>query len=182
VIYRPSSSIRRKALIGGLSLLAFVCSSAQAPQDDTVSPAAALVKPVPLVSGACPAVRQSGVISLEWNPGFDPSWGVTGMKAFRLIFQSLREDGVNLNPASRLVLDSWPRGRMVAVGNGYFRVEVRLPIATRPGVYRLVGALSSAAVAADYTGEAPRATVSPVGESYCMTVVAGARAQATPLP
>ena len=102
--------------------------------------------------------------------------------AFRLIFQSLREDGVNLNPASRLVLDSWPRGRMVAVGNGYFRVEVRLPIATRPGVYRLVGALSSAAVAADYTGEAPKATVSPVGESYCMTVVAGARAQATPLP
>jgi hypothetical protein len=39
------------------------------------------------------------------------------MKSFRLIFHHLREDGVNLNPASRLVLDSGPRGRMTAIGN-----------------------------------------------------------------
>jgi ketosteroid isomerase-like protein len=98
-------------------------------------------------------------------------------KAFRLIFEGLRENGVTPIPAARLVLDSFPRGRMTAMGNGYFHVEARLPHSTHPRVYRLVGASSSAAVVADATGEAPRQTVSPVSESYCMTVVAGPRAQ-----
>jgi hypothetical protein len=173
MIYRTSSSIRTRALIGGLSLLAFVGAAAQGPQEA----AGSRVQPVALVSGACPAVQQGGVLSLEWNPGFDPSWGVTWMKAFRLVFQGLREDGVTPIPASRLVVDSFPRGRMTATGNGYFQVEARLPPRTHLGVYRLVGANSSAAVVENYTGEAPRATVSPVGEAYCITVVAGSQTQ-----
>jgi len=182
MIYRTSASIRTGALIGGLSLLAIVGASAQTLQEPVGSSAIARVQPVALVSGACPAVRQDGVLSLEWNPGFDPSWGVTGMKAFRLVFQGLREDGVTPIPAARLVLDSFHRGRMTGIGNGYFHVEARLPPFTHPGVYRLVGANSSAALVADYTGEAPRQTVSPVGESYCITVVPGSRAQSPPLP
>ena len=171
---RTSAWIRSKALIGGLGLVALVAAAAQAPQSSVGS----RVQAVALVSGACPAVRQGGAISVEWNPGFDPSWGVTGMKAFRLILQGLREDGVTPIPASRVVVDSFPRGRMTPTGNGYFHVEARLPPRTHPGVYRLVGANGAAAVVENYTGEAPRATVSPVGESYCMTVVAGSQTQA----
>ncbi len=123
MIHRSSSSTRTKAILGSLSLMAFACAFAQASQTEVASPAVPRAQPVPLVSGACPAVRQGGVISFDWNPGFDPSWGVTGMRSFRLIFQHLREDGVNLNPASRLVLDSVPGGRMTAIGNGYFHIE-----------------------------------------------------------
>ncbi len=176
MICRTSSSMRSKALIGGLSLLAFAGATAQGPQGPAGSHAVALI------SGACPAVPQDGAVAVEWNPGFDPAWGVTGMKAFRLVFEGLREDGVTPIPGSRLVLDSFPRGRITAMGNGYFHVEARVPARTHPGVYRLVGANGSAGLVADYQGEAPRQTVSPVGESYCMTVVAGSRAQAALLP
>jgi hypothetical protein len=189
VIYRTSSSIRTKAIrgctkaiLGCLSGMTFACGLAQAPQTEVAAPAVARVPAVALVAGGCPAVAQGGAIAFDWNPGFDPAWAVTGMQSFRLIFQGVGEDGVSLNPASRLMLDSGPRGRMTDIGNGYFHVEARVPRATHAGVYRLVGAHSAAAVAADATGEAPTQTVSPVGESYCMTVVAGTRAQATVQP
>jgi hypothetical protein len=137
---------------------------------------------VPLVSGACPAVRQDGVLSFDWNPGFDPSWGVTGMRSFRLIFQHLREDGVNLNPESRLVLDSGPRGRMTAIGNGYFHIEARLPPSTHLGAYHLVAAHSSPELLSDYQGDVPKMTVSPASEYFCITVVPARRASSSPGP
>jgi hypothetical protein len=163
--------IRTKALIGGLSLLAFASAFAQAPQEAAATSGTPTLQPVPLVSGACPAVRQGGAISLDWNPGFAPSWAETGMRSFRLIFQQLKEDGVTLNPASRLVLDSGPRGKMTDIGNGYFHIESRLAPMTHPGTYHLVQAHSSPELLPDYQGEAPRMTVSPVRESYCITVV-----------
>jgi hypothetical protein len=177
VIHRSSSSssTRTKAILGSLSLMAFVCVFAQAQQNQIASPAVARAQPVPLVSGACPSVRQDGVISLDWNLGFDPSWGVTGIKSFRLIFQHLQQDGVNLNPASRLVLDSGARGRMTDLGNGYFHIEARLPFSTHPGTYQLVAAHGSPELLPDYQGEAPQMTVSPVREHFCINVVPAPR-------
>ena len=178
MIHRSSSSIRTKALLGSLSVMAFACALAQAPQSD--APAVSHVQPVPLVPDACPAVSQAGTIALDWNPGFDPSWGVTGMRSFRLIFQQLRDDGVTLNPASRLVLDSGPHSRMTAIGNGYFHIEARLPPMTHPGVYHLVQAHSAPQLLPGYQGEAPQMTVSPVREFYCITVAPRARTQSPP--
>jgi hypothetical protein len=182
VIHRSTSSTRTKAILGSLSLMAFACALAQAQQTEVASPAIPHAQPVPLVSGACPAVRQGGVLSLDWNPAFDPSWGVTGMKSFRLIFQHLREDGVNLNPASRLVLDSVPGGRMTAIGNGYFHIEARLPPSTHLGTYHLVDAHSSPELLPDYQGEAPKMTVSPVREHFCITVVPAPRPSSSSPP
>jgi hypothetical protein len=182
VIHRFLSSTRTKAIIGSLILVAFTCTLAQTPQTEVASPAVPRAQPVPLVSGACPAVRQGGVISLDWNPGFDPSWGVTGMKSFRLIFQHLREDDVNLNPASRLVLDSRPRGKITASGNGYFHIEARLPPSTRLGTYHLVDAHSSPDLSPDYQGEAPKMTVSPVRESFCVAVIPASRPSSSSSP
>jgi hypothetical protein len=175
VIHRFSSSTRTKAILGSLSLLAFACALAQTPQTEVASPAIPRAQPVPLVSGACPAVPQGGVISFDWNPGFDPSWEVTGIKSFRLIFQHLQEDGVNLNLASSLMLDSGPRGRMTAIGNGYFHIEAGLPSSTHLGTYQLVGAHSSPDLLPDYHGEVPKMTVSPVREHFCITVVPAPR-------
>jgi hypothetical protein len=175
VIYRPSSLIRTTALSAGLSLLGFVCAPAQALQD-----AAPPLQPVPLVSGACPSVLQGGFISLDWNPGFDPSYPVIGLKFTRLLFQHLQEDSVHLNPASRLVLDTDSRGAITDIGNGYFHIQVRVPRSSRPGTYHLVGAVSSPQLLPDYQGEAPKMTVSPVSQSYCITVVPGLRTQPPP--
>jgi hypothetical protein len=179
MIHRSLSSIRTKAILGSLSGMAFACALAQAPQSEVSAPAVPRVPSVPLVSGACPAVHQGGAISLDWNPGFDPFWAGTGMRSFRLIFHQLKEDGVTLNPASRLVLDSGPRSRMTDIGNGYIHIEARLSPMAHRGTYHLVGAVGSPQLLPDYQGEAPRMTVSPVRESYCITVVP--RAQ-TPSP
>jgi hypothetical protein len=162
--------------------MTFTCALAQAPQAEVASPTVPLAQQVPLVSGACPAVPQGGVISLDWNPGFDPSSAVAGMKSFRLIFHHVREDGVNLNPASRLVLDSGPRGRMTAIGNGYFHIEARLPSSTHLGTYHLVDAHSSPKLLPDYQGEAPKMTLSPVRESFCVAVVPASRPSSSSPP
>lgn len=177
MIHRSSSSIHAKALLGSLSLMAFACALAQAPQSEAP---ASVAPPVPLVSSGCPAVSQGGTIAFDWNPGFDPSWGVTGMRSFRLIFQALREDGVNLNPASRLLLDSDPHGRMTAIGNGYFHIEARIPPFAHRGIYHLVAAHSAPELAPDYQGDAPNMTASPVREYYCITVVPRSQPQPSP--
>jgi hypothetical protein len=182
VIYRPSSSTRTKAITCGLSLLAFVGAFAQTSLTEVAPPTVPLSQPVALVSGACPAVRQGGVLSLDWNPGFDPSWAVTGLKSFRLIFHHLREDGVNLNPASKLVLDSNSRGRITAIGNGYFHIEARLPSSTHVGTYHLVAAHSSPELSPDYKGESPKMTVSPERESFCLAVVSASRPSSSSPP
>jgi hypothetical protein len=178
VIQQIASSTRTKAILGGLSLMVFACALAQTPQADVSASAVPRVPPlppVPLVSGACPVVLQGGAISFDWNPGFDPSWGVTGIRSFRLIFQRLQDDGVNLNPASRLVLDSGPRTRMTSIVNGYLHIEARLPPSVHPGAYQLAGAHSSPELLPDYQGEAPVMTVSPMREHFCITVVPAPR-------
>jgi hypothetical protein len=182
VIHRSSSSTRTKAILGSLSLMAFACALAQAPQSEVASPAVSRPQPVALVSGACPAVSQGGAISFDWNPGFDPSWGVTGMKSFRLVFQLLRADGVHVNPASRLLLDSAPRGRITAIGNGYFHIEARVPPFAHRGTYHLVAAHSAPELLPDYQGDAPKMTVSPVREYFCITVVPTTRPSSSSPP
>jgi hypothetical protein len=181
VIHRTSSSTRTKAILGSLSLMVFACALVQASQTEVASPSVSRRQPVPLVSGACPAVPQGGSVALDWNPGFDPSWGVTGMKSFRLIFNHLQQDGVNLNPASVLIVDG-SRGRMTATGNGYFHIEARLPLFTHLGAYQLVGAHSSPEFLQDYQGEPPKMTVSPVREHFCITVVPAPRPSSSSPP
>jgi hypothetical protein len=182
VIHRSSSSICTKTILGSLSGMAFACALAQAPQTEVSAPAVPRVPPVPLVAGVCPAVSQGGIIAFDWNPGFAPSWGVTGMRSFRLIFQGLREDGVTLNPASRLLLDSGHRGRMTDIGNGYVHIEARLPPMAHRGTYHLVRAVSSPQLLPDYQGDAPEMTVSPVRESFCVTVVPASRPSSSSPP
>jgi hypothetical protein len=164
-------------------MLAFTCGAlAQPPQAAAAPAAASLTQPVPLVSGTCQTLRQGGVLSLDWNPYFYPSGAVTGLKAFRLIFDHLLADDVNLNPASRLVLDVGPHRGITATGNGYFRIEARLPPSTHLGTYRLVAAHGSPEVPPDYQGEAPKMTVSPTREYFCITVVPVRRATSSPAP
>jgi hypothetical protein len=55
--------------------MAFACALARAPQTEVATPAVPRAQPVPLVSGACPAVRQGGVLSFDWNPGSPPPEG-----------------------------------------------------------------------------------------------------------
>ena len=160
--------------------MAFACALAQAPQSEVPAPAFPRGAPVALISGACPAVSPGDTIAFDWNPGFAPSGGVTGMRSFRLTFQRLREDGVNLNPAARLLLDSGPRGRITAIGNGSFHLEARVPPFAHRGTYQLAAAHSAPELVPDYQGDAPEMTVSPVPEHYCITVLPASRPSSSP--
>jgi hypothetical protein len=160
--------------------MAFACALAQEPQTEVAPPPVSPSQPVPLVSGACPAIPQGGTIAFDWNPGFDPSWGVAGMRSFRLVFQLLGADGVHLKPTSRLLLNSGSGGRMTAIGNGYFHIEARVPPFTHSGTYHLVDAHSSAQLVLDYQRETPKMTVSPVREYYCITVLPASRPSSPP--
>lgn len=151
--------------------MTFAGALAQTPQTEISAPVVPRVTPVALVSGACPAVSPGGTIAFDWNPGFDPSGGVTGMTSFQLIFQALREDRVTLNPASRLLLNSGPRGKATTIGNGYFHIEARVSPFAHKGTYHLIAAHSAPELAPDYQGDVPEMTVSPVRESYCITIL-----------
>ena len=177
-----SSPICIKTIASSLSLLTMACALAQVPRPDAASSPTALAQPVPLVSGSCASVRPGAAISLEWNPTFEPFWAVTGLKSFRLIFHSLLADGVTPNPVSRLIVDSNPGGKATALGDGSFRIEARLPLASHPGTYHLVAAHSSPQILPDYQGEAPEMTVSPVSEDLCITVAPSTQAASSSPP
>ena len=182
MIYRTLFSIRTKTIAGSLSLLTMACALAQAQQPDAASSSTPLAQAVPLVSGSCTSVRQHGVLSLEWNPAFETSWAVTGLRSFRLIFQSFLADGITPNPVSRVIVDSTPGGKATALRDGSFHIEARLPSSTRPGTYHLVAAHSAPQLIPNYQGDDPKMTVSPVGENFCITVVAGPQAISASAP
>jgi hypothetical protein len=177
VIQQAPSSTRIRASAVGTTLLVLACSLAQTARGQAA--ASNLVQPVPLLSGACPVVRTNGAISLDWNPGFDHPGAVTGLKSFRLLFHPLREDGVNPNTASSILIDSGPGRKATLVDNGYFHIVARLPPSARPGVYQLAEAHYTPRLIQDYQGEEPTMTASPVGEHLCITVVRDSRSEVT---
>jgi hypothetical protein len=175
VIHQSTFSTRTGVIVGGIALLILSSGFAQAPQAD-VPPKAAITTVVPLVSGACPTVHNGEVISLDWNPGFDPSSAVSGLATFKLIFGLQSDAGVNTRVRSGLSMG----GRDVALnisatGNGYFHIEVPVPRRTSPGVYQLINAEAIPQTVPNYQGDRPKMTVTPVREHFCITVIATAQ-------
>ena len=125
-----------------------------------------------LKSDMCPVVHVGEMVSLEFNPVFDPNWPVTGMRTLNLEFARMAEDGASLERPSVLAGSRHTVARITDIGNGFFHVEALIGRAT-PGVYRLVNVHTSAAVLEEYRGSGPEpeVTVSPVSERYCITVV-----------
>jgi hypothetical protein len=168
-------STRAKTLFGGLSLLAVVCASSQAPQQ-------AQSRTVPLVSDTCPNVRTGDKVSLDWNPLFDPIWPVSGLRGLSLTFAPVAEDG-SVTKKGELILRPGNSATTISpLGNGYFHLEFTLNLKTsRPGTYRLVRANATADVVPDYAERPPQMTKSPVDERYCFTV-AGPSVSQSPQP
>ena len=155
-----------------LAVVAVVAAGvfAQAPAAQTT---VLLTKAVPLVSDTCPVAAAGGVISFNWNPGFDHAGAVTGLRSIHLVFYHVGEDGVHANPMDRLVVDS--SGGVVSDGvNGSYRIEVHLPqsaAVVHAGTYQLAEAHASPQLVASFRGEEPVATVPLARERYCMTVI-----------
>ena len=157
-------STRATALIGGLSMLAVACTSAQVPQQ-------AEHNIVPLVSDTCPTVHIGDKISFDLNPLFDPIWPVTGLRNFGLTFAAVAEDGVHLRSRGIRMGSRGTSASSSALDNGFFHVEVTVgPRNIAPGVYRLVNAFATAEVVPEYAEKPPQMTRSPVDERYCITV------------
>ena len=154
-----------KTVLGGLSLLVFVCASAQAPKPSVPST-------VPLVSDTCPSVHIGDSISLDWNPNFDPAWPVTGLRSFGLTLAGVAEDGVSLKRQELNLGARHTPTKISPLGNGFYRIEFQLNTRSiEPGKYRLVRAMAMAEVVSEYTEQPPQMTSSPVNERYCISVV-----------
>jgi hypothetical protein len=175
VIHQSTFSTRTGVVVGCITLLTFSSGFAQTPQAEA-PPKAVFAKVVPLVSGACPTVHNGEAISLDWNPGFDPSSAVSGLATFKLIFGLQSDAGVNARVRSGLSMG----GRDVALnisasGNGYFHIEVPVPRRVSPGVYQLINAEATPQTVSNYQGDRPKMTVTPVREHFCITVIATAQ-------
>jgi len=125
-----------------------------------------------MVSGQCPAVHAGDWISLDWNPAFDSTAAVTGVKNVALTFVGTLEDGVTVNPRHTLFLPRSADHKISPLGNGYVHIESPLPVTLDPGVYHLVEAYANPELRPDYKGETPKPTVSPAREHLCITVLA----------
>lgn len=180
LIERTASSMNTRATIGGIGLLALSCALAQSQQVQSVKPATTPTHAIPLVSGACPAVNTGESVSLDWNPGFDPSWEVAGLRVVSLRFQMIADNGVSTTPSRISMLLRSSEERISASGNGYFHITIPIPPRTIAGVYHLIDAHATPRVSQEYQGPPPQMTVSPVRESYCVTVAPRARTQSPP--
>jgi hypothetical protein len=150
-----------KALLSGVALLGLAAASCQAQ-----------ATAVPLVSDACPNVSVGQSISLDWNPVFDPSWPVTGLRGFDLTFSPVAEDGVGLRRMGLRLGAHHTAANISPLGNGFFHIEVKLTGSRIPlGKYRLVSAHAAPELDSDFKGQLPEMTRSPVEERYCITVI-----------
>lgn len=168
-------STQAKTFLGVLSLLAVVCASSQTPRP-------AQSRTVPLVSDTCPTVHLGDRISLDWNPIFDPTGPVTGLRGFGLTFAGVAEDGVNLKRQELFLGGRHTPVSISPLANGYFHLEFLVNMRSiQPGTYRLVRANAIADVVPDYTEQPPQMTNSPADERYCI-IVAGSPASPSPQP
>jgi hypothetical protein len=158
------------AIFIGLPLLVL----GQAPQAETNAsvPQTTLSRAVPLVSDTCPVVHAGDSLTLEWNPGFEQPWAVTGVNSITLGFAPLENNDAPVHLRSVFEL----QGKSVAVNdltstNGYFHLEISVSRKIPPGVYRLVNARVRVKVLPNYDGPSPVMTVSPARDRFCITVV-----------
>jgi hypothetical protein len=169
VIDKYPSSTRKKAIAGGLTLLAFACASAQAPQAGV--PSKGIHNKVPLVANTCPEVRVGDVIALDWNPSFAPAGPVTGLRSVRLTFGRVTSDGFTTK--SRVFFSAGSKAQPVATStgaNGSFHVEFSVPQMPE-GTYRAVDAQAIPMVQPAYIGDFPQMAASPADQQFCITVV-----------
>jgi len=177
-----ASLARTKAVLGCMNLLAFACSLAQLPatvpetfQASSPTPlllAPLSVKTVPLVSDLCPAVGPGDRVTLDWNPGFDRTWAVTGLRHFTLRFAALDQYGLHLLPGHSLAVTTLhvPHGA-TAIYNGYYHLEMAVPPNAHPGTYRLTRADAVARTVPEYAGLPLQMTNSPADRRFCITVL-----------
>jgi hypothetical protein len=140
-------------------------------------------KAVALVSDACPAVQRGGRIALDWNPNFDPEGAVSGLRHFELIFRPLDQDGVSSSEPGRsfFATTKGTPGAISALGNGFYHIELTVPLKASFGVFRLVGAGAGAQLYPEYKDllPLPLMTDSPVRTRLCVTVVPAQQSQST---
>lgn len=159
-----------KTILGILCFSAVACAGSSAQQASARR--AATASTIALVSDTCPIVRGGDAVSLDWNPGFDPSWAVAGVRWVRLRFGSLQEDGVTVRERPGVVIGGRMSPQTISAPvNGYFHLELTIDRRIPPGVYHLVEATAMAQTVPAYQGASPRVTVSPVSQRYCITVV-----------
>jgi hypothetical protein len=162
-----SRAARNIALFSALSLFLPAAMAQTSEEKPAPQPKVSALK-----SDVCPEIHVGELVSFEFNPVFDPTWPVTGLRIISLDFARVAEDGVTLEHPSVFAGSRHTAARVSSIGNGFFHVEATIGRAA-PGQYRLVDVHAFAALLDEYRGSGPEPemTVSPVSERYCITVV-----------
>ena len=123
---------------------------------------------IPLEIATCAVIARGGIISLDWNPGFDYPSAVAGIDQFSLIFTSVGPDGsTSLHPGA----PGMHLARLVSATpepNGFYHFEFRL--LAPPGNFRVVGAAIKPRLVPGSDGPTPQMTNSPARDRLCVTV------------
>jgi len=147
--------------------------AAQTPAQQSPMPPAP--KTLPLDTGACTVVAPGGIVSLDWNPGFDYESGVSGVDRFGLTLTQVAQDGAT--PLRRGAPGTaFLRSTSVTpLANGYYHIEFRVPVLN--GTFRVIDAGVAPHLIAGYDGPKPQMTNKPSRSPYCLTVVDPRRAR-----
>ncbi len=167
-----ANSMQKIAALGGFFLLAS-CAMAQVPAE-SASPTlhAANPRTVPLVSDACPVVRPGDKVSLDWNPGFEHPGVVQGLGNFSLRFGRVGSNGVSVQLVRPLLLHELASAQhFTSNSNGFFHIELTVPVRAVPGEYHVIGASALALTTPDYQGPQLFMTNSPADARFCITVL-----------
>jgi hypothetical protein len=181
-------SARWSVLTVALLFAASLCSQislAQRRSSDAVT--------VALTPDACASVSDGDALTLDWNPAFEHPGIVLGLRQFELSFvrpvnrSRVARTGAPIhliaNPRMHGEFPGQAKSEIETLSNGYFRMRFHLRLAyVEPGEYQLFDAQVVPFVSADYLGDAPRMTNTPMSLPFCLNVVAPAESRrANPL-
>lgn len=169
---RSANSMQKIAVLGGFVLLTS-CSMAQVPAASAPHTLHAVnPRTVPLISDACPPVRPGDKVSLDWNPGFEHPGAVQGLGNFSLRFGRVGSNGVTVQLVRPLLLHELASAQhFTSIGNGFFHIELTVPVRAVPGEYHIIGASALALTIPDYQGPELLMTNSPADARFCITVL-----------
>jgi hypothetical protein len=183
---------RGSPCVATVLLLALGASAVCAQETSSAAPTKATVA---LTPGTCAQISSGDLVTLDWNPAFDPSSAVIGVVNFRLLFKGPSNDAgrmhgikpalvLELKPAMLLAPGpeagaAFPRKfAALAEPNGYYHMRFQAYLASMPsGTYYLSGAEAVASTAPDYTGPAPRMTNDPTRSPFCVEIAGGRKKQ-----
>jgi hypothetical protein len=133
-----------------------------------------------LTAGVCADVTDGDILTFEWNPAFDNTSAVSGLREFALRFANASDFGVARRTQTGLLLSAVNRREgdlhpFKTLPNGFFQVTFHVHLKQgEAGEYHLVESWATANVEPEYKGKLPAMTNSPTNSPFCLNAIPSA--------